>query len=72
MNLSAELQKIYNEGRRAGLNEAYNIVSELHGFEQKKLNLTNDTRQAQVYTATKGVLHRAKAMIEHHIGEVEG
>ena len=45
MNLSAELQKVYNEGRRAGLNEAYNTVSELHGFEQKKLNLTNDTRR---------------------------
>lgn len=46
MNLSTELQKIYNEGRRAGLNEAYNIVSELHGFEQNKYHLTNDTRQA--------------------------
>ena len=43
MNLSAELQKVYNEGRRAGLNEAYNIVSELHGFEQKKLNLAELT-----------------------------
>ena len=71
MNIEEALKVAREEGRRAGLNEAYNIVSELHGTEHKKYNLTNDTRQAQVYTATKGVLHRAKAMIEHHIGEVE-
>lgn len=71
MNIEEALKVAREEGRKAGLLEAYDIVSELYGFEQKKLNLTNDTRQAQVYTATKGVLHRAKAMIEHHIGEVE-